>query len=333
MLFIWNVPEPLREYIRSGLVDFDSVNLFFPQDATEEGFLLLASDMDIIIGWRPSRNLLDTAKRLKLFINPGVGVQHLIDLFREINQRREVTLINGHGNTYFTAQHAVAMLLALTNKIIPHHNWMMHGLWRRGDSDAKSTPLRDLKVGLLGYGAVNQKVHRFLSGFDIEFNILKRSWSEHPDFPTSAKKFLPDNLHKFITESDILIVAVPQTDETSSMIGKEELLLLASNGIIVNVARGAVIDEEALYQALAENQLAGAAIDVWYEYNPEPDTTGKKYPFHFPFHELDNVVLSPHRGASPMDDLMRWDEVIENIRRFAEGKDEFINVVQLDRGY
>jgi phosphoglycerate dehydrogenase-like enzyme len=94
-----------------------------------------------------------------------------------------------------------------------------------------------------------------------------------------------------------------------------------------------VIDEEAFYKALSEKQIAGAAIDVWYEYRPEEDPEGRKFPSSFPFHKLDNVVLSPHRGASPMDDLRRWDEVIENITRFAEGREDFINIVDLERGY
>ena len=333
VLFIWNAREDLRDYLHEGLSGIGSVNLIFPEDATEEGFLRLAPDMDIIVGWRPSRDLLDAAQRLRLFINPGVGVQHLIETFREVNQTRNVTLINGHGNTYFTAQHAVAMLLALTNKLITHHNWMVEGQWRKGDSDAKSIPLRDLNVGLLGYGAVNQKVHRFLSGFDLKFNILKRSWSNEQQLPTESGRYGPSDLNDFLKDTDILIIAVPQTDETIGLIGKNELEILGSKGLLVNISRGPVVDEEALYRALLHRLIAGAAIDVWYNYQPEPDVDGRKFPTRFPIHELDNIVLSPHRGASPMDDLKRWDEVIENIRRFADGRDDFINVVQLDRGY
>ena len=81
------------------------------------------------------------------------------------------------------------------------------------------------------------------------------------------------------------------------------------------------------------NKIAGAAIDVWYEYKPEPDVDNRKFPFHKGFHELDNIVLSPHRGASPMDDLERWNEVIENITRFCQGRTDFLNIVDLERGY
>jgi phosphoglycerate dehydrogenase-like enzyme len=101
----------------------------------------------------------------------------------------------------------------------------------------------------------------------------------------------------------------------------------------VNIGRGAIFDQEALYNALATDVIAGAAIDVWYTYKPEPDEKGRLFPFEFPFNKLDNVVLSPHRGASPMDDLKRWNEVIENITRYAQGRHDFINRVILEREY
>jgi lactate dehydrogenase-like 2-hydroxyacid dehydrogenase len=122
-----------------------------------------------------------------------------------------VDLINGHGNSYFTAQHAVAMLFAVLNSIIPHHGWMKEGKWRRGDKAAISIPLRGRKVGLLGYGAINQKVHTFLQGYDVEFHALKRSWANKPDtIPTKLKTYLPDQLVEFLEEIDILIIAVPE---------------------------------------------------------------------------------------------------------------------------
>jgi len=333
VLFIWDVREELQDYLREGLAGVKNLNLIFLEDTSEVNLLKHAPDAHIIIGWRPTREFLDAALMMRLFINPGVGVQHHITTFRELSKTRNITLINGHGNTYFTAQHAVALLLTATNKIIPHHNWMVEGQWRRGDSYAKSTPLRERKVGLLGYGSVNQKVHRFLSGFDVEFLVLKRTWDGDDNFPTAVKKYLPKDLHKFLEETDMLIIAVPQTTETIGMIGERELELLGPESFLINIARGIVVDEEALYNALHQKIIAGAGIDVWYEYNPEPDVDNRRYPTNFPFHELNNVVLSPHRGASPMDDLKRWDEVVENITKFAEGRKDFINVVELDRGY
>lgn len=334
VLFIWKPREDLENYLSKGLDTLENLNLIFPKEETEEEYLRYASKADIVVGWRPTKEFLNSAVNLSLFINPGVGIQHHLESFRELTKKKEIVLVNGHGNTYFTAQHAVALLLALTNKVIPHHNWMGKGLWRRGDDYGKSKPLRYRNIGLLGYGAVNQKVHRFLSGFNLNFYICRNSWlGKNDDLPTSATKFEASQLIEFLREIDTLIVAVPQTPETLGLIGKQELELLGSDGIVVNISRGPVINEEALFKALSERTIVGAAIDVWYEYQPEPDEEDRKFPFHYPFHELDNVVLSPHRGASPMDDLERWDEVIENITRFVQGRTDFLNIVNLERGY
>ncbi|MHA2211527.1 MAG: NAD(P)-dependent oxidoreductase [Candidatus Thorarchaeota archaeon] len=282
---------------------------------------------------QPTREFLDAACKMRLFINPGAGVQHHLEPFRELNKTRKVILVNGHGNSYFTAQHAVTLLLALMNKIIPHHNWMAEGHWRRGDDHGTSIPLRDRTIGLLGYGHVNSKAHQFLAGFRNDFCILKRSWTGKEPLATPARKYEREELEKFLEVVDILIVAVPETDETEGLLQFHHLEKLGSDSLLVNVARGNVIDEAGLYKALKEKVIAGAALDVWYEYRPEPDNSGRKYPYSHPFHELDNVVLSPHRGASPFDDLERWTEVVENIRRYATGRIDFLNVVDLEKGY
>ncbi len=333
VLFTWEVNERLKSYLQENLVGLQGLNLLFPSPLSDEELLRLAPTADIVIGWRVKDEIKLAAEKMKLFINPGTGIKHHIDFFRKLNQSRNVTLINGHGNSYFTAQHAVAMLLTLLNKIIPHHNWMKQGKWRRGDSDAISIPLRDKRIGLLGYGNINSKVHRFLEGFDVNFSILKKTGKLPKSHSKSIKTFSNEQMAEFLESIDVLIVAVPETTETMGMIGKEEIQLLSPNGILVNVSRGSVVDEKSLYEALHQNNLLGAAIDVWYEYSPTEDEEGAKFPFHYPFNTLDNVILSPHRAASPFSDLRRWDEVIENIKRHHAGRTEYLNVVELDREY
>ncbi|MCG3215383.1 MAG: hypothetical protein KAS63_01620 [Candidatus Heimdallarchaeota archaeon] len=334
VLCIWKPNEKLQNYLKKGLGGFPEVKLIFPPNTDHETFLELATSADIIMGWRPTKDILYAAKKLRLFINPGAGIQHLVSLFREINEERDVALINGHGNSYFTAQHTVALLLALMNKIILHHNWMKDGKWRQGDVQAASFPLRDRKIGFLGYGAVNQKVHRFLSGFDIDFMVFRRDWNKQKiPLPSNVVKYTYEEFHQFLEEIDTLIIAVPLTSKTEGMIKEKELELLGDDGLLVNMARGTVVVEKSLYQALKEKTILGAALDVWYNYQPETDKKGRKFPSKYPFNKLDNVVLSPHRGASPFSDLKRWDEQIENISRFARGEKHFLNVVNLKEEY
>ncbi|MCB9176262.1 MAG: hypothetical protein H6648_03815 [Caldilineae bacterium] len=354
MLFLFAPRPELRDYLRAGLADRPDVRLDFPPEATPEALLARAPEADVMVGWRPTRQLLDAAPRLRLVINPGVGVQHLVPLFRAIEAERSgagrsagpgsagasgasigvPVLANGHGNTDFVAQHTVALLLALTNRILPHHAWMADGRWRTGDAEVASIPLRDRRIGLLGYGAIGSKVHRLLAAFGARFAILRREPSRtDAQLPTPAEVFGMAELPRFLDAIDVLIVAVPQTEATTGMIAAPELERLAPRGLLVNVARGPIVDEDALYEALAAGHLAGAALDVWYDEQPAADAAGRRYPFHRPFHRLPNVVLSPHRAASPLDDLPRWAEVIDNIRRVADGRDDLRNVVDLKRGY
>ncbi len=322
VLFIWKVRDELKVFFQTKLNDFP-VKLIFPETGEYDDYKQFVNSTEIIIGWRPPQSLLDNAFKLKLFINPGAGVQHLIDDFRE----KDIILCNGHSNSYFTAQHTVALLMALMNKVIPHHNWMVEGKWRRGDEFAKSIPLRNKNVGLLGYGAVNQKVHKFLSGFDITFSALKTHWT---DKTPGIAQYTVDELHKFLTDIDILIIAIPLTNKTKHLISEYELSLL-KNKIVVNMARGEVINERDFYNALKHNILLGAAIDVWYNYQPK-EINGHKFPSEYPFYKLENVVLSPHRGASPFDDIERWEEVTDNIRRYIM-KEPLLNVVNIEREY
>ncbi len=314
ILFIWEVDPELKKHFKKVFAKDKNIRLVFPKDLSEKNVIKLCKDADVMIGWRPSRELLREAKKLKLFINPGTGVKHQIENFRELNKLRKVTLVNGHGHAYVVAQHTVSMLLALMNRIILHHNAMKEGVWRMSDDTdvfSASVSLRNKKIGLLGYGAINRHVHRFLSGFENEFHILKRDL----EFGISDLGFNKKKIHKygvkdlnrFLEEIDILIIAVPHTSKTESMIGKKELKLLGKNSLIVNVARGTIVNEESLYEALKKNIIGGAALDVWYNYNPKKDKKGKKYPFKYPFHKLKNVLMSPHRAASPFDDLSRWE--------------------------
>jgi phosphoglycerate dehydrogenase-like enzyme len=211
---------------------------------------------------------------------------------------------------------------------------MKEGKWRLLDDEAKSIPLRHRRIGFLGYGHVNRNIHRFLANFEIEFHGLRKDWTKLKDQPpTELREYSPDGLREMIGNVDILVVTLPSTDETIDLIGKEELELLGEEGILVHIGRGKVVQEKALYDALKQSRIKGAVIDVWYDYRPEPDEKGRKYPFHFPFNELDNVVMSPHRCASPFDDLERWDEVVRNIKRVHAGEKELENLVDIEAGY
>lgn len=333
VLFALNAPDDLRRHLQAQLEGLAGIEFLFQTSGDDGELIELAPRANIIVGWRVSPDVLAAATQLRMFIFGGVGAQTMLEPLRTINRERKVALVKCTANTYATSQHAVALLLALTNRIIPHHNWMREGHWRRGDDYAKSITLRDRQIGLLGYGCVNRQVHRLLAGFDVSFSILNRESTPAPAWHVKlAEHYRIGRLDRFLDAVDILFVGVPLTAETTGMIGAAELERLGPKGLLVNIARGPVVDEQALYAALAQRMIAGAAIDVWYQYRPEPDSEGHKHPSACPFHELDNVVLSPHRAASPVFDLRRWDEVAGHIRRFHAGEKP-VNVIDLKRGY
>jgi phosphoglycerate dehydrogenase-like enzyme len=341
VLFVIDTPPELRRHLEQQLDDTPQLKLLFARKPEEAQYLKLAPEADVIVGWRVSPEVLAAAEKLKLYVFGGVGAQSVLKQIKDQNEARSsrgeqpITLVKCVANTYATAQHAVALFLALANKLTLHHNWMAEGHWRRGDDFAKSVTLRGLNIGLLGYGEVNRKVHRFLAGFDLRFSILRRLRHRETEWlPTLADTYSADQLARFLEASDVLFVGVPLTSNTTGMIGAAELGQLGSQGLLVNVARGGVVDEAALYAALRNGTIAGAAIDVWYDYRPTPDRNQRKYPYRpeHPFHELDNVVLSPHRAASPLFALERWDEVADHLRRFVTGQAPQ-RVVDLAREY
>ncbi len=313
-LILFEAWDQLKSHLSNRLQD---VELFFTE-GKEDIILQEAPTTDICIGWQPSQEFLKTATKLKLFVNPGAGMKKLLALITEAGRAHEFTIVNGHGNAFYTAEHAVAMLLSITNGLLTHDQEMRDGRWRLGDEHFKSVSLRNKVVGLIGYGHINQKVEQMLSGFSTIFL----------HYTSSSKQ----GLLSLAKDSDILVVAAPHTDKTEAMVNEQVLDALGPEGILINVGRGPLVVEEDLYNWLRNTPTACAGIDVWYEYEPE-EVDGKKRPYHFPFHELPNVLLSPHRGASPFDDLQRWDDVIENINRFAQGRTDLINVVNVNAGY
>ena len=228
ILFIWEVNNSLKAYISSELENYlEKLELIFIEPYSEEKANNVVANVDMIIGWRPKIEFLIKAEKAKLFNNPGAGVQHLITIFREINQTRSLSpllLANCHGNSYFTAQHAVAMLLCLMNRIIIYDKKMRNGDWRPKDLDP-NLPLRNYSIGLLGYGAINKRVHKFLSGFQVEVSILKRKWtsSEKKAVTHKVTTFETSQLAEFLKKITILIIAIPLTKQTTRLITRKQL--------------------------------------------------------------------------------------------------------------
>ena len=186
---------------------------------------------------------------------------------------------------------------------------------------------------LLGYGAIGRHVARMCRGMAMEVLAVRRD--DDPASDDLAQVFPAGALDDLLPRADALIISLPLTDETRGMIGARELALLPAGAVLVNVGRGPVVDEGALYQALKDGSLGAAGIDVWYTYPDDDDAASATPPSAYPFGELDNVVMSPHRGGLAYEAEQRRERmsaIAEIVNALARGE-EAPNRVDLTLGY
>ncbi|MCF2138801.1 MAG: hypothetical protein K9W44_01940 [Candidatus Lokiarchaeota archaeon] len=340
IVFLYNTISPLvLHYLKKKFHAFPNIELIVPKSLSLEDMIPLVETADVLIGWKCPLELLKRAKRLKLYITPYTGVSYLVETFKKLSPPPSFPIVNAHGAAILIAQHAVALLFGILNHLVIHHNKMLEGKWIPGGEGVEeqfpSIPIIGRKIGLFGYGQINQKVHKLLQGLPVEFHIMKRNWNfdQNDSFPTPIHSYIPKQLDLFMKSIDTLIIAAPLTPQTKNLIKMKHLRLLGKEGIIVNVGRAKIINERDLFHALKDRIISRAALDVWYIYNPKPDKFNRLWPYSYPFNTLKNVLLSPHRADSPFDDLRRWDDIIENIIKVASGKKDFINQINLERGY
>jgi phosphoglycerate dehydrogenase-like enzyme len=142
-----------------------------------------------------------------------------------------------------------------------------------------------------------------------------------------------DNLQALLPSAQVLLITLPLTKMTEDIIGQRELELMPSNSILVNIGRAKIVDEKALYEALKNGRIGAAGLDVWYTYPPDEESRLFTYPSEYPFWELENVVMSPHR-AGLTDDInyLRMDHLAVLLNAAAR-KEEIPNKVTLSLGY
>jgi phosphoglycerate dehydrogenase-like enzyme len=171
-------------------------------------------------------------------------------------------------------------------------------------------------LGILGYGRIGQCVARRAQAFDMAFWAIRRDITRSD---THGLAFLggPDALVEVLRRADYLAITLSLTEDTRGLLKERELRLMKRTAMLINVARAEIIDEAALYQALAQKTIAGAALDVWYQY---PMSPGPAFPACHAFQELPNVLMTPHVSGWTRGVLeARAQLIAENIHRAARG--------------
>ena len=143
----------------------------------------------------------------------------------------------------------------------------------------------------------------------------------------------PQEIDHLLLRSDVLIITLPITPETEGLIGAKQLSALILGGILVNVGRGRIVDQAALFEALKDGTLSAAGLDVWYNYPKTPEDRQDTPPADYPFHELDNVVMSPHRGGgSKGTERLRMEHLARQLNSLHNGEPTQ-NQVDISAGY
>ncbi len=178
--------------------------------------------------------------------------------------------------------------------------------------------LRGKHLGILGYGHIGTELASRAAAFGMRIAAI----ANRPKALTAPLDWLgtQDDLGRLLAESDYLAVCCPLTEKTRDLIDSAAFDAMKSNAVLINVARGAIVNEEALFCALKERKIRGAVIDVWYQY-PTPEDPAVP-PSRFAFHELDNVIMTPHNSGWTEETIdRRWRFVAANLDRLARGEE------------
>lgn len=184
-------------------------------------------------------------------------------------------------------------------------------------SGHKHGEVKGKTVGIIGYGHIGQAVARRAAAFDMKVIGIRRSRQPTPE--PLAWLGTNDRLEELLSESDFVVLACDLNDETRNLMNQERLAMMKPTGVVINVARGEVINESALYEALKSRQIGGAIIDTWYNYNAvdKPEVS----PSNQDFKSLDNTILSGHESAMTEAQIARrWQFVADNIKRVVAGQ-------------
>jgi phosphoglycerate dehydrogenase-like enzyme len=258
------------------------------------------------------------AGRLKLVQVPGAG----LDRIDRAALPAGAALANAYGHETGIAEYVLGAMLALTRGFTRLDAALRRGTWESQWAVGPPPPppwpeLAGKTVGILGYGRIGQNVARRARAFDMTVLAIRRK-ATGPDPDGLADLHGPGDLEDVLGRSDYLAITLPLTPETRGLLGERELLAMKPTAILVNVARAEIVDEDALYAALAERRLGGAALDVWYRY---PSAAGPAWPARRAFHELPNVLMTPHVSGWTEGMLeARAKLIAENIRRIARGE-------------
>jgi D-3-phosphoglycerate dehydrogenase len=257
---------------------------------SKQELLDVIGDYEVIItrsGTTVDRDLLDAAMKLKLVARAGVGIDN-VDV--EYASSKGVIVVNApFGNTNSAAEHTMALLLSFCRNITKANASLKGGDWKR--APFTGIELKGKTAGVIGLGKVGGRVATRLKAFECEVLACDPYIAQKRAHDLGVKLVTHDEIYK---NCDIITVHTPLTDETRNMIGEREFTMMKHGVIVINAARGGIIDEEALLRHLKSGKVTGAGVDVFSQEPPKSDTLTELI-------AQERLVVTPHLGANTFE--------------------------------
>jgi D-2-hydroxyacid dehydrogenase (NADP+) len=278
--------------------------------------------VEILVCFSLDKDTFLSAKKLKWIHGAYVGINNL--LFPELLKSK--VLITGsrgiHGDT--VSDHAMAMILAFAKGLV--HGWTCKSQrkWCPVEVMRQRFEPQEKLLGIVGFGTIGQSLARKAKAFGMQVMATKNRVKRGEKIKYVDRLFPRDKFREFLCAADFVVLTVPLTEETHHMIGARELNCMKDTAILINVARGGVIDEKALIRALQEKKIAGAGLDVFEEEPLSPESK---------LWELENVIITPHIAGSRRDYFKKVGEIFRvNLNRYLNKK-PLLNLLSKELGY
>lgn len=304
-----NMPDGWTYSIVSSEAEGDAYVQSALKDAADADFYLVGLEW---IG----KELIEPAKNLKLIQRLGAGYDN-VDLAAAKACGVPVANIPG-ANAVAVAEHAIMLMIGLLKRFPEAHNSMVNGEWKLTELLFKGCyELWNKTVGIVGLGRIGKALAQRLTGFEV--NTI---YNDILDFPPELEKELKvkrASFEELLAESDVVTMHVPLTKLTRDMMSAKQFGMMKSTAFFLNTARGEVVDEDALVEALNRGIIAGAAIDAFKKEPPDPNS---------PLLKAENIILTPHTAGVTREVSMRFiSESFANMKRVADGQAP-LNVIE-----
>ncbi|MGV0744249.1 2-hydroxyacid dehydrogenase [Mycolicibacterium sp. XJ870] len=283
----------------------------------DSGVLDDLPDADVFVGSRFTAEMAAAAGKLRLVHVNGAGT----DKIAFSHLAPDVLVANTFHHEQSIAEYVAAVAVLLRRHLPEQDRALRTGRWATPGYDrsiGQSSSLQGAKVGFIGFGHIGRSSWNLLRAFGADGMAVTGSGNLDASAEGLAWAGDTSRLGQLMTESELVVVCAPLTEQTVGMIGVEELRALGPAGVLINVGRGPLVVESDLYEALSTGVIAAAAIDVWYRY---PDSTGYGSPGRMPFRTLPNVLMTPHvSGVTTNTFAGRAGDIAANIVRLDRGE-------------